>query len=99
MLVRVVRGEHGWRCVLFWHEGKRDMLVVGTESSEWGHDNSVLQLQVAQLQGLEEVRRHGGYNLRSVWQVDRVFLRPLRQLYKELCPLLKSSRDGYLDSV
>jgi hypothetical protein len=36
------------------------MLVVGTKSSQWCHNNSVLQLQVAQLEGLEEVRRHGG---------------------------------------
>lgn len=36
------------------------MLVIGTESSQWCHNNSVLQLQIAQLEGLEEVRRHGG---------------------------------------
>jgi hypothetical protein len=29
------------------------MLVVGTESSEWRHDNAVLQLKIAQLEGLE----------------------------------------------
>jgi hypothetical protein len=29
------------------------MFVVGTESSEWCHDNAVLQLDVPQLEGLE----------------------------------------------
>jgi hypothetical protein len=36
------------------------MLVVGTESRQGCHDNSVLQLHIAQLEGLEEVRRHAG---------------------------------------
>jgi hypothetical protein len=43
------------RYILFGHKGQRDMLVVGTESSEGCHDNSVLQLYIAQLEGLEEV--------------------------------------------
>ncbi len=43
------------RYVLFSHKWKWDMLVVGTESSQWCHNNPILQLQVAQLEGLEEV--------------------------------------------
>jgi hypothetical protein len=48
------------RYILFGHEGQRDVLVVGTESRQGCHDNSVLQLHIAQLEGLEEVRRHAG---------------------------------------
>jgi rubredoxin len=43
------------------------MLVVGTESSQWCHNNSVLQLQVAQLEGFEEVRRHGGDGWKEIY--------------------------------
>jgi hypothetical protein len=50
------------------------MFVVGTESSQWCHNNSVLQLQVAQLEGLEEVRRHGGYGRRRPTLIGNVEL-------------------------
>jgi hypothetical protein len=48
------------KCILFGYKGQRDMLVVGTESRQGCHDNSVLQLHIAQLERLEEVRRHAG---------------------------------------
>jgi hypothetical protein len=50
------------------------MIVVGTESSQWCHNNSVLQLQVAQLEGLEEVRRHGEDGWRKSTSIGNVEL-------------------------
>jgi hypothetical protein len=46
------------RYLLFGHEGKRNMLVICTETGHWCHHKSVLQLDVSQLQGPEKVGRH-----------------------------------------
>ncbi len=60
------------RYVLFGHEGQWDMPVIGTESSQWCHYNAVLQLQIAQFEGLEEVRRHGCNVLWVVGQFQKL---------------------------
>jgi hypothetical protein len=55
------------------------MLVVGTESSQWCHNNPVLQLQVAQLEGLEEIRRHVGDSWRRTTLIGNVELPNVRE--------------------
>lgn len=41
-------------CVVFGNEGERDVVIVGSESGEGRHDDAVLELEVAQFEGLEE---------------------------------------------
>lgn len=45
---------------LFSYEGKRNMFIIGAVPSQRCHYNAVLQLDVSQLEGLEQIGRHGG---------------------------------------
>lgn len=44
--------------VVFGDEGEGDVVVVCAEASEGCHDDAVLELEVAQLEGLEERGGH-----------------------------------------
>ena len=46
------------------------MILVGSKSGKWGHSNTVLQLDVANLEGLEQ--SGGGHGDRNYSKVLRI---------------------------